>query len=44
LGIISKGNYTIAVSGTHGKTSTTAMLAEAMILAKKDLLLLLVVF
>jgi len=36
LGIISKGNYTIAVSGTHGKTSTTAMLAEAMILAKKD--------
>jgi len=36
LGIISKGNYTIAVSGTHGKTSATAMLAEAMILAKKD--------
>ena len=36
LGLISKNNYTIAVSGTHGKTSTTAMLAEAMISAKKD--------
>ena len=36
LGLISKNNYTIAISGTHGKTSTTAMLAEAMISAKKD--------
>jgi UDP-N-acetylmuramate--alanine ligase len=28
LGIISTDNFTIAVSGTHGKTSTTAMAAE----------------
>ena len=36
LGLISKEKYTIAVSGTHGKTTTTAMLAETMISAKKD--------
>lgn len=28
LGIISDGYYTIAVSGTHGKTTTTAMIAK----------------
>ncbi|MFO0718723.1 MAG: UDP-N-acetylmuramate--L-alanine ligase [Candidatus Paceibacterota bacterium] len=31
LGIISKEKYTIAVSGTHGKTTTTAMIAKVMI-------------
>ena len=36
LGRISQGMYTIAVSGTHGKTTTTAMIAEIMIAAKKD--------
>ncbi|MEX0689903.1 MAG: Mur ligase family protein, partial [Candidatus Paceibacterota bacterium] len=30
LGIISKDKYTIAVSGTHGKTTTTAMLAQIL--------------
>ena len=36
LGLISKNKYTIAVSGTHGKTTTTAMLAEVMISTKKS--------
>lgn len=36
LGLISKNKYTIAVSGTHGKTTTTAMLAEVMISVKKS--------
>jgi len=36
LGLISKKKYTIALSGTHGKTTTTAMLAETMISAKKS--------
>lgn len=31
LGVISEGKKTIAVSGTHGKTTTTAMLAKIMI-------------
>ncbi len=31
LGIISKNKYTIAVSGTHGKTTTTAMIAKVLI-------------
>ena len=30
LGEVSKGKYTIAVTGTHGKTTTTAMLAKIM--------------
>lgn len=34
LGQISANKYTIAVAGTHGKTTTTAMLAEIMIAAK----------
>jgi len=36
LGFISKGKYTVAVSGTHGKTTTTAMIAGTLIDAKKD--------
>ena len=31
LGEISRDHYTIAVSGTHGKTTTTAMLAKMLI-------------
>jgi len=30
LGMVSFGKYTIAVSGTHGKTTTTAMLAQVL--------------
>lgn len=30
LGEISRGKYTIAVSGTHGKTTTTAMIAKIL--------------
>ncbi|MDP3735292.1 MAG: UDP-N-acetylmuramate--L-alanine ligase [bacterium] len=30
LGLLSRGYYTIAVSGTHGKTTTTAMLAKVL--------------
>lgn len=36
LGIISKEKFTIAVAGTHGKTTTTAMIATAMIDADLD--------
>jgi len=36
LGLISKDKFTIAVSGTHGKTTTTAMLAEIFIDAQLD--------
>ncbi|MEI6296024.1 MAG: UDP-N-acetylmuramate--L-alanine ligase [bacterium] len=31
LGIISKEKYTIAVSGTHGKTTTTAMIGKILV-------------
>jgi UDP-N-acetylmuramate--alanine ligase len=31
LGILSKKKYAIAVSGTHGKTTTTAMIAKVLI-------------
>jgi UDP-N-acetylmuramate--alanine ligase len=31
LGLISRGKKTIAVSGTHGKTTTTAMIAKILI-------------
>lgn len=34
LGFITRDKFTIAVSGTHGKTTTTAMLAEVLINAK----------
>lgn len=30
LGIVSEGKFTIAVSGTHGKTTTTAMIAKIL--------------
>lgn len=36
LGLISEEKFTIAVAGTHGKTTTTAMVATAMIEAKLD--------
>lgn len=36
LDIISKDKYTIAVSGTHGKTTTTAMIAQILIDGGKD--------
>ncbi len=36
LGIITKEKYTIAVSGTHGKTTTTAMIAKILIDAGLD--------
>ncbi len=36
VGEISKNKYTIAVSGTHGKTTTTAMIAKILIDAGLD--------
>jgi UDP-N-acetylmuramate--alanine ligase len=36
LGEVSKGKYTIAVTGTHGKTTTTAMLAKVLKDAGKE--------
>lgn len=36
LGEISKDKYTIAVAGTHGKTTTTGMIAQIMLEAGKD--------
>ncbi|MEK7650431.1 MAG: UDP-N-acetylmuramate--L-alanine ligase [Patescibacteria group bacterium] len=36
LGELSKTHFTIAVSGTHGKTTTTAMLAEVALAAGLD--------
>ena len=36
LGLVSASKYTVAVSGTHGKTTTTAMLAKIFIDAKLD--------
>lgn len=36
LGLVSKDKYTIAVSGTHGKTTTTAMIARILIDAGLD--------
>ncbi|MDD5363188.1 MAG: UDP-N-acetylmuramate--L-alanine ligase [Ignavibacteria bacterium] len=36
LGELVNGKYLIAVSGTHGKTSTTAMIAKVLIDAKLD--------
>ena len=35
LGIISKDKYTIAVSGTHGKTTTTGMISQILVEAGK---------
>jgi UDP-N-acetylmuramate--alanine ligase len=36
LGELSREKYTIAVAGTHGKTTTTAMIAEVLIRAGLD--------
>jgi len=36
LGMISKDKYTIAVAGTHGKTTTTAMIATILRYAEYD--------
>jgi len=36
LGIFTANKYTIAVSGTHGKTTTTAMIAKILIGVGKD--------
>ncbi|MBD3282550.1 MAG: UDP-N-acetylmuramate--L-alanine ligase [Candidatus Portnoybacteria bacterium] len=36
LGLISRDMHTIAVSGTHGKTTTTSMIAELMIYGNLD--------
>ena len=36
LGMISKNMFTIAISGTHGKTTTTAMLSKILIDSKLD--------
>ncbi|MFA6325071.1 MAG: Mur ligase family protein [Candidatus Paceibacterota bacterium] len=36
LDIISRDKYTIAVSGTHGKTTTTAMIAQILCDTKND--------
>lgn len=36
LGLISEKKFTIAVAGTHGKTTTTAMLAHVFMNAEKD--------
>lgn len=36
LGLVSRNHYTIAISGTHGKTTTTAMIAEIAINAGLD--------
>lgn len=36
LGIISKNKFTIAISGAHGKTTTTAMVGKILLDAKKE--------
>ncbi|MDD5721491.1 MAG: cyanophycin synthetase [Candidatus Pacebacteria bacterium] len=36
LGIVTSNKYTIAVSGTHGKTTTTAMIGKILLDAKLD--------
>lgn len=36
LGLVTRDKYTIAVSGTHGKTTTTAMIAKVFIDARRD--------
>lgn len=36
LGLVSADKYTIAVSGTHGKTTTTAMIAQILLAAGLD--------
>ncbi|MFM7088025.1 MAG: UDP-N-acetylmuramate--L-alanine ligase, partial [Candidatus Paceibacterota bacterium] len=36
LGVLTHNKFTIAISGTHGKTTTTAMIAKMLIDAGKD--------
>lgn len=36
LGLISKDKYTISISGTHGKTTTTAMIGKILIDSEMD--------
>ena len=36
LGVISKDKYTIAICGTHGKTTTTGMISQILVDNKKD--------
>ncbi len=36
LAIVTEGKYTIAVSGTHGKTTTTSMIAKILIETRHD--------
>jgi len=36
LGIVTKNKYTIAVAGTHGKTTTTAMIAKILVDAGRN--------
>jgi UDP-N-acetylmuramate--alanine ligase len=36
LGVVTENKYTIAIAGTHGKTTTTAMIAKILIDAKRD--------
>jgi len=36
LGIISKDKYTIAICGTHGKTTTTGMIAQILVASGND--------
>lgn len=36
LGIISENKYTIAIAGSHGKTTTTGLIGWGLIQAKKD--------
>lgn len=36
LGLISKEFYTISISGTHGKTTTTGMISSVFLFAKKS--------
>lgn len=36
LGVVSKDMYTIAIAGTHGKTTTTAMVADVFLENKKN--------
>jgi UDP-N-acetylmuramate--alanine ligase len=36
LGVVTKDKYTIAVAGTHGKTTTTAMIAKVLVDAGLD--------
>ncbi|HQI44843.1 MAG TPA: UDP-N-acetylmuramate--L-alanine ligase [Bacteroidales bacterium] len=38
LGLITKDRYTIAVSGTHGKTTITSMIAHILKESKKDVI------